>query len=281
MSMGNFYTRWIEISKKKKSLLCAGVDPRYNKHQKKKLFSFLKRYIDNVIPYVSAFKINLQFFRLDWEQKILNDLLKYIKSKDDEILLIADAKYQDIGKTNFEAMMRVHKDNIFDLATFCPFAGNLKEGVIQLDKFNVGTINLCLMSNPEYERQKNFLVEIKDEKIKKEHKIDLNGKSYMKKYIYDSYVSKKYGSCGIVVGSTNHISSTEIRDIDCYAKSLLFLVPGFGLAQKGTLDNFLSSKINLKKIIVNVSEGLMYPRDKNQRKTAKNIKNKINRSVKW
>ena len=253
------FTRWNTISRRTGSILCAGIDPAFNAHTPATLLSFLISYIDSVYPHVSAFKINHQFFRQEHEQRALETILQYIHDRERETLVIDDSKYQDIGNSSREGIIRTHIGGHYHLATVCQFPGNLNESIYYLGTLGVGCISICLMSNQQYSRQKNMLIELTgEEKIKTSHTVRIDRTLYAPKYLYDASTAHSLGAAGVVVGATGHVTAAEIRRIDSYTPHMLFLVPGYGSVQGGGLEKFVEAGVMREKLIVNVGRGLMY-----------------------
>src|SRR5574344_1378725 len=143
-----------EQIKKKRSFLCIGLDTDIQKLPKHLLdtsdpvFVFNKEIIDSTHDLAVAYKPNLAFYEsLGAEGLIsLDKTVKYIREKDPELFIIADAKRGDIGNTS-NLYARAFFDHFdFDAVTVAPDMGedSVKPFMTYLDKW---VIILALTSN--------------------------------------------------------------------------------------------------------------------------------------
>lgn len=265
-----FLEKWLEVVDKKNSVLCAGLDPaEFAMGRGEKGLPELddKRewalsYIEAVAPYCAALKPNMQYWKGPEDIESLVEISSLAHHLG--MVVIDDSKLADIGSTNdagvFYASQRA------DAVTFSPFAGNIEEAKKQAHDRGIGLISMVLMSNPEYEREKNKLVPLKDDiGIDQEDIINVNGDKYIKQYISLANDADQFELDGIVIGapsSKNHITNEEIEKVRGYVRHpMLVLLPGVG-AQGGEAGEIWKHFGN-DRVIVNVGRSLMLPEGSN------------------
>ena len=119
------------IIKKKQSFLCVGLDTDINKIPRHLLatddpiFEFNKGIVDATHEFSAAYKPNLAFYEslgaAGWAS--LEKTVNYIRSKTDDIFLIADAKRGDIGNTSAMYAKTFFETFDFDAVTLAPYMG--------------------------------------------------------------------------------------------------------------------------------------------------------------
>ncbi len=120
----------IEI-RKKKSFLCVGLDidlskiPSFLHREKFPVYTFNKAIIDATADLAVAYKPNLAFYEALGTDGMLQleMTVDYIRSKDPNLFIIADAKRGDIGNTaeQYAKAFFLHYD--FDAITLSPYMG--------------------------------------------------------------------------------------------------------------------------------------------------------------
>ncbi len=257
--------------KEKDSILCAGVDPaEFSMGRKSKGLpegvdktKWAIKYIHATSNRAAAIKPNLNY----WENigDMANLVLLVEAAHRNGQVAILDSKIADIGTTD-EAGIFFTVMKHFDAITVAPYAGNMKEVADFGEKHDIGTITMCLMSSPDYKREKNKLVPIlkvngdyTDDFMRKD--IQMVGKRpHVKQYKYIALNANKHGISAIVVGApsaSNHLQAYEVKKVAEYAgNDILILVPGIG-AQGGELD-FLAKHFERERMIANVGRGLMF-----------------------
>jgi orotidine-5'-phosphate decarboxylase len=266
-----FTEKWLEAVERKNSVLCAGLDPPEFEEGRKqyvpkgiKKRDFALRFIEAVAEKSVAIKPNQKFWDGIGDAERLSEVMDYAKEK--ELLVIYDCKAADIGASNDEQLLHANNRR-FDAVTLACYAGNMKEAAEQCKKRNLGGIHMCLMSNPDYQREKEMLVPIPDEE-KEEYGLDavyFFGNK-VKRYIQLAHDANKFNLEGIVVGAPsdkNHIKEEEIEKISRYiSKDKSILVPGIGGKQGGDAKS-LFRHFPKNNIIANVASGLMFPNGPN------------------
>ncbi len=212
----------ISLMRSNNSQLCIGLD--LNTKEEDKLGTALE-IIDTTHDLAAAYKPNRQYwmgFSIDDMKQLTDRIRKY------NCFSIIDHKLSDIGSSN-EVALQYCKAEGFDFITVSPFPGNMEENSnIALD-LDIGLISLVLMSNPTA--------------------------SWMK-------ISKKYRDWaeeaelfadGIVVGTTNHVTTDVLQEISILTPNSFVLAPGIG-KQGGNADDL--KKIFGERVLFNVSRGI-------------------------
>ncbi len=209
----------IDIMREKNSQLCIGLDLTTDDK-----LNEAYTIIDATAEFAAAYKPNRQY----WlgtsisEMQKLNDYIHKVGS-----FSIIDHKLSDIGSSNIVALMHA-KEEGFDFITVSPFPGNLLETSEFAHSIDLGIITLVVMSNPGA-------------------KWMLEHEQYLK-WASDAEVY----SDGIVIGTTNHVTSDVIKKIAELFNGFV-LAPGLG-KQGGTPDELLS--IMGDRVLFNVSRGI-------------------------
>ena len=271
-----FREKWLESVERKNSVLCAGLDPaeyemgRENEGLPEDVnkYTWALDYINAVAPFCAAIKPNTQYWKGRYDSENLRKVISYAKELD--LVVIDDSKLADIGSTN-DAEMFYSKEMGADAITLAPYAGNMEETVRQAHEREIGVITMCLMSNPEYEREKDMLVHLSREEQKEYEHDDLiyfdglGTNVYVQRYIHLAHNANKFGLDGVVIGapsSKNHIKKEEISKVRSYVDdNMLVLLPGAG--KQGGEAGSIWGSFDKTSVIVNVSRGLMFPNGSN------------------
>jgi len=242
------YEELFQLIKKKRSFLCVGLDTDLNKipetlkSETDPCFTFNKEIIDATLPYAAAYKPNLAFYEAlgtaGWES--LKKTLKYLRSKTDDIFIIADAKRGDIGNTSEMYARAFFSDLNVDAVTLSPYMGKDTLSAF-LEYKNRWAILLALTSNASAADFQYF----ENEK----------GEKLFEKVID---ISRSWGTKDqlmYVVGATRAEVLKEIREI---IPEHFLLVPGVG-AQGGSLSEVAKYGMNEHcGLLVNSSRGILY-----------------------
>lgn len=279
-----FREKWLKAVKEKDSVLCAGLDPaEYEMGRGPKGLpegtnkaEWAKDYVRNVAPYCAAVKPNFQYWKGEGDVETLKEISKLAHELG--MVVIDDSKLADIGSTNEAGVYYAAKRGA-DAVTYSPFAGNIQEVGEQGEKLGVGIISMCLMSNPQYEAEKNKLVSADlEEEYKTRNIIMVDSAPHVKQYVKLAHDANKYGIEGIVIGAPskkNHIMEQEIETINEYVgENMLVLLPGVG-AQGGEAEK-IWEYFGPDNVIVNVGRSLMFPKDLTHEETAKNYRSMLN-----
>jgi orotidine-5'-phosphate decarboxylase len=275
--MNNFADRLIEKIKEKDSVVCVGLDPRFEdlpsqlKQENIKKFgegkeavaeSFLefnKKIIDSVCDIVPVVKPQMAFYEKYGSVgvKAFEQTVNYAKKKG--LLVVEDAKRNDIGSTA-EAYAQGHlgKINIgskeiegfdVDCLTVTPYLGidGIKPFVEECKKYGKGIFVLVKTSNKSS-------VDLQD-LVSGNKKIYEVMAELVEKWGAETEGTTGYKSVGAVVGATFPEEAVKLRQL--LPKSI-FLVPGYGAqggAAKDVVPCFNTDGLGA---IVNSSRGIIF-----------------------
>lgn len=276
--MEHFADRLTEQIKNKKSAVCVGLDPRLEKipsfikdkalkNNKNKfkaayesILEFNKGIIDAVFDVVPVVKLQIAFYELFGEEgiKAFRETIEYARLK--KLLVIADAKRNDIGSTA-EAYAEAYlgevdlfgeKKGVFtaDALTINPFLGwdGIKPFIDLCKKNGKGIFILVKTSNPSSS-------DIQDLHTKEGQNIYTILANYIESWGADDIGKSGYSFVGAVVGATHPEQAAELRKI---MPNSYFLVPGYG-AQGGTgADVKRCFDENGLGAIINSSRGIIF-----------------------
>jgi len=245
----------IEQIKSKKSFLCVGLDPVFEKipkhlmDEKDPIFSFNKAIIDATHKFCVAYKPNSAFYEAHGVKgfQSLIKTIDYIKSNYPNHFIIADAKRGDIGNTSAMYARAFFEEMKADAITVAPYMGSdsVKPFLTYKNKW---VVLLALTSN---EGAFDFQTSLFEED---EHT----------RMLYEKIIStsKQWGSednLMYVIGATKAQWLEGIRKI---IPNHFLLIPGVG-AQGGSLQEVC--KYGLTKdigLLVNSSRQIIYASNK-------------------
>jgi orotidine-5'-phosphate decarboxylase len=241
------YAGLFENIRKKRSFLCVGLDSEIDKipdfllKEADPVFEFNKRIIDATCKYTVAYKPNIAFYESNGAAGwiTLEKTVWYIREKDPDIFLIADAKRGDIGNTSKMYAAAFYEKLPFDAITVAPYMGedSIAPFLSYKEKW---IILLALTSNKGAD--------------------DFQYHNDNGERLFETVLSKsqKWGTTDnmmFVVGATRAEMLKEIRKIvPCH----FLLVPGIG-AQGGSLAEVVKYGMNDKcGLLVNSSRGIIF-----------------------
>jgi orotidine-5'-phosphate decarboxylase len=241
------HSQLFENIRRKRSFLCVGLDseiekiPSFLLKTKDPVFEFNRRIIDATSRYAVAYKPNVAFYECygakGWET--LEKTVKYIKEKEPDILVIADAKRGDIGNTSKMYAKAFLENMPFDAITVAPYMG--EDSVTPFLSFrDKWVVLLALTSN------------------KGADDFQYHNEDGIKLFERVLTVSQKWGNTNnlmYVVGATRAEMLKGIRKI---VPDHFLLVPGVG-AQGGSLGEVAKYGMNSKcGLLVNSSRGIIF-----------------------
>ena len=240
----------IQNIKKKKSLLCVGLDTDIQKIPKflieeydNPVLEFNKRIIKATSKYTVAYKLNTAFYEAEGVEgwKNLKETIKLIPN---DIFIIADAKRADIGNTSKMYARAFFNNMNTDAVTVAPYMGS--DSITPfLEYDNKWVILLALTSN---KGSNDFQY------------LNINGKE-TKLYEQVLKTSSTWGSdenMMYVVGATHPEDFQNIRTL---IPNHFLLVPGIG-AQGGDLEAVLKYGMNNDYgLLINSSRGIIFASD--------------------
>lgn len=244
--MSSFTEQWHKTRERTGSILIAGLDPALSGMRDKNALpegsnvrDWCLQYVEAVAPHVAGIKCNPAYYQYPDGLALMEEIVALGKAHG--LLTIIDYKVSDIGSTN-DSWLYFGRKMGFDAVTGAPYAGNIEELIEQAHERELGVFTMALMSNPEYE----------SEMLYRDGEVPL----------YETRITRSIesGADGIVIGGTFLSSNPHFQKALELTKntSTLYLVPGLG-AQGGTVSAFSSSGIDMKRCLLNVGRGLMFP----------------------
>jgi len=216
-----FTERLQEITRRKASLLCIGLDievekvPRFLRERPDPLLAFNRAIVEATQAWACAYKMNTAFYEAHGAEG-WRALKETVRAIPDDILKIADAKRGDIGSSSRLYARAFFEELGFDAITVNPYLG--RDGVAPfIEREEYGAFFLCLTSNPGASDFQYFsdptqpLFERVAERVSQWN---------------------ERGNCGLVIGATHPEELKRLREI---VPELPFLIPGIG-TQGGDLE---------------------------------------------
>jgi len=242
------YKDLTEQIKLKRSFLCIGLDsaiskiPEHLHTFQDPVFEFNKCIIDATSDLVISYKPNIAFYEVNgykgWQS--LEKTIQYIKEKDKNIFIIADAKRGDIGNTSKQYASAFFDKLDCDALTVAPYMGedSVSPFLSYPEKW---VILLALTSN----KGANDFQLIEGQ----------NGNKLYERVIKTSTKWSNKENMMYVAGATRAEQLADIRKI---IPDHFLLVPGVG-AQGGSLEEVAKYGMNQNcGLIVNSSRGIIF-----------------------
>lgn len=200
---------------------------------------------------VCAYKPNLAFYRGASGKEVLSETIEYISTVTQNVPVILDAKYADIGNTNDGYVEEAFGYFGADAVTVHPYLGAeaMKPFLERTDK---GVIVLCRTSNPG-------AGEFQDMQVYQDSDAFAGTGS---KPLYErvarnvSYSWNYNDNCAVVVGATYPDELARVRRL---VGDMPILIPGIG-AQGGDLEATVRTGRNSRGqgMIINSSRGIIF-----------------------
>lgn len=220
--------------------LCVGLDPRPSMlAEGESLAAFCLRVAEEVAPYTAAFKPNLAYFEA-YGSAGLQEMEVVLKNLPKEIPVILDAKRGDIGTTQQQYAKAIFETWQADAVTVSPYMGfDSVEPMLQYS--GKGVYILAVTSNPgaaDLERQQ----------------LASGGEVWQIAADFAARAKEYPADAGLVLGLTN------AQEVLSQVPDLPLLIPGLG-AQGGNVDVLHSNPLRSAPLLVNVSRGILAPKD--------------------
>lgn len=239
-----------ENIQRKRSFLCVGLDTDVNKipehlfdESDDAIFEFNKAIIDATADLCVAYKPNLAFYESlglhGWE--ILERTVEYIREKQPDQFIIADAKRGDIGNTSAMYARTFFGNMDFDALTVAPYMG--EDSVTPFLTYSDKWVILLVLTSNKGAYDFQFV---------KDHE---TGERLFEKVLKKSQEWGNEENMMYVVGATK---AEMLADIRAIIPNHFLLVPGVG-AQGGSLEEV--AKFGLNKtcgLLVNSSRQIIY-----------------------
>lgn len=234
----------VQIIRKKKSVLCVGLDtdlekiPKHLFSEEDPMFAFNKAIIDATKDYAVAYKINTAFYEAQGAKGwiSLGKTLDYIPK---DIFTIADAKRGDIGNTADQYAKTFFNTYTFDSVTVAPYMG--ADSVKPFMQFDGNwAIVLGLTSNAG----------------SADFQLQPSGDGLLYEKVLKTVA--QWGSIDntmFVIGATRKEQLQHVRQM---LPDHFFLIPGVG-AQGGDVATVCENTMNKDGgVLINVSRGVIY-----------------------
>jgi len=242
------YNDLFRLIQRKRSFLCIGLDtdikliPSHLLGAEDPVFEFNKQIVDATLAFTVAYKPNLAFYEARGEAgwRSLRKTLEYIRNKDKDVFLIADAKRGDIGNTSGLYAEAFFEHLKVDAVTLSPYMG--LDTVAPFLKYkDHWVVLLALTSN---QSASDFQL-TKDE----------SGLSLFEKVLKVSKTWASPDQLMFVVGATR---ADELKRVRALVPENFLLVPGVG-AQGGSLQEVARYGMNSHcGLLINSSRGIIY-----------------------
>ncbi|MGM0410597.1 MAG: orotidine-5'-phosphate decarboxylase [Bacillota bacterium] len=295
--MKSFIDKLNEKIIKTDSRVCVGLDPHLDlipdyilKKAKEEcstkdealslaIFRFNKEIIDNIYDLTAIVKPQIAFYEKIGHKGIesLEKTVSYAKEKG--LLVLLDAKRNDIGSTA-EAYAEAYLKKNIDAITINPYLGF--DGVKPFLKYDdKGAFALVRTSNKS-------AIDIQDIESKKGRKIYEHVGELVKKWGENYTGESGYSNLGAVIGATY---PEELKKLRSTMKNIFFLIPGYGAQGGGVQDVVHGFDKNGLGAVVNSSRGILFAyRNSNYeynirnfaaaaRRSTKEMKEKINMEI--
>ena len=246
----NFYGKLDHAWRENNSLVCVGLDPdldRIPPHLKSlphAVYDFNKQIIDATADLVCAYKLQIAYYAGYAIEDQLTQTIKYLAENYPRLLIILDAKRNDIGATAVMYAKEAFDRYRADAVTVNPYLGgdSLQPFLNRKEK---GTIILCRTSNPGGD-------DLQHREIDGRPLYQIVAEMAVKDWNQNENVA-------LVVGATYPRELGEVRRI---VGSIPLLVPGIG-AQKGDLEAAVKNGLadDGAGMVINSSRGIIYAGD--------------------
>lgn len=303
----NFIEDLIQLIREKKSVVCMGLDPRMDHEGEipqylieefedpdKVIAEFNKILIENTYDLIPVIKPQIAFYEKYEALNALKETIKFAHKND--LLVILDAKRNDIGSTSEAYAYSVFKNLNADACTINGYLGF--DGVKPfLEYKEKGVFILVKTSNPSSkEFQDLFSVKL-DDVSQKLTQIQVKTQILKRNYIQMAELINdwsqnllqysKFTNLGAVVGATY---SQELKNVRQIVKNSFILIPGYGsqgAQAKDIKDGFYKNGLGG---IINSSRGIIYAYNNNKiyppekfdkaaRDEVSNMNTKINKEI--
>ncbi len=247
------------------SLLCVGLDPEFEKlpaefrSAEHPQFEFNKRIISLTHSCAAAYKLNIAFYEPRGAEgfESLKLTTDYLRENHPDILLLCDAKRNEVINSNIQNAIALFDHFGFDGATLNPYLGGEPMKPF-LDRADKACIILCRTSNLGAGELQDLKVDGVPlwQVVLKKTKEEWN----------------RNGNCMLVMGATYPGELKTAREL---SGNMTFLVPGLG-AQGGDAEATIKAGLNSEGLglIVVSARGIIFAQDPGAE--AKKLKELIN-----
>ena len=249
----SFYTKLLHAWKKYNSLVCVGLDtdilkiPLHLQSVPEPFYTFNKSIVDATAPYVCGYKIQIAYYSAYGAELQVEKTIDYILKNYPDLVVILDAKRNDIGDTAHLYAKEAFDRYKADAVTVNPYLGTDSIDPF-LQRKDKGIIILCKTSNKGSGDFQN------------------NAFSDGTK-LYEAVAQKAYSQWNynhnvlLVIGATYPAELKRVREL---TPDFCFLVPGIG-AQGASVKEAIENGKNTcgTGLIINSSRAILYASNQN------------------
>ncbi|HEY3291399.1 MAG TPA: orotidine-5'-phosphate decarboxylase [Anaerolineae bacterium] len=242
-----FLEKLIHAQQKNRSFLCVGLDivaantPLPLQYNDEPMLPFARAIIEATQDLVCAYKPNLGFYLAEGAAGIVA-LERIVRAIPDDIPIILDGKFGDIGNTAQAYARGAFEQFRADAVTLSPYIGSDSVKPFLADR-NHGAFVLARTSNVNAGEFQN---------------LSSNGHALYENVALQAnqWQREGPGTCGLVVGAT---APTELQRIREISPDLAFLIPGVG-AQGGDLEASMRYGTSHSGVgpVINASRAVLY-----------------------
>ena len=245
--MTAFIQRLSEVSEKRRSLVCVGLDPDPALMAIPDIAQFNAAIIDATKDLVCAYKPNIAFYEAQGSSglRALERTIEHIRKAAPSAVIIGDAKRGDIGSTSAMYARALFDVWGFDAATVNAWAGSDSVEPF-LEYADKGTLVWCRSSNPAAAEFQNATALAGGEEAPLYEAMAARAAEW----------NRATGNVGLVVGATY---PRELRAVRRRCAGMPILVPGVG-SQGGDLEASVRSGMDdaSPNLIISSSRGIAY-----------------------
>ena len=263
--MEYFSDKVTQEMRKKRSILCVGLDPQkqyipdhilkeFSGNYYKAVLEFNKIIIDNTYEFAVAFKPNIAFYQGSKGIWALEETIKYIRMRDPNAIIICDAKVSDGGdsaKSYAETYIGADSSLAGDSVTVMPWIGmptfqpflDIVNKDISKGMFVVAKTSFKPESPFQYHKNYLGLLAWNDLAIL----CDKMGR--------ESFGENGFSNVGVVMGATYDLDAPKMREL---TPNSIMLVPGFKAQGATALQSIAGISEDGLGILVNCTRALIY-----------------------
>jgi len=271
--VARFVDRLLEMSRRKGSLLCVGLDvdpariPGPLRGRSDWVYEFNRGIIEATHDLVCAYKPNLAFYEALGLQG-LEALERTMSAMPPDVLVVGDAKRGDVGHTAAAYARALFDQLRFDAVTVNPYLGSDSVEPF-LDREDRGVFLICKTSNPGSGDFQDLICAAPEGSMPLYQVVAFRARGWNRR-----------GNVGLVVGATYPEQLAEVRAM---APELPLLIPGVG-AQAGELERAVVDGTDAagERVLVSSSRQVIFASSGNDwmeaaRRAALGLRDEINR----
>jgi uridine monophosphate synthetase len=268
----SFFENLESTCREKQSLLCVGLDPRFDHEDPEKAAQLAltrnREVIERTLPHAACYKPNIAFYEA-YGPPGLEALRATLDLIPEGVPVILDAKRNDIGQTASAYARAVFQHYRVDSLTLNPFLG--RESIRPFLAYEgKGLFLLCRTSNPESG-------DLQSLEVRPRHFAGEAGGSSCPLYLEIAReVCSWSPEIGLVIGATDPEALARVRD---ELPNTWILCPGIG-AQGGNVESAIRAGVRQDGSGLLLVVGRSIYQDENPEWMARQFRERINREVK-